>query len=125
MHEKELRLALVCYGGVSLAIYMSGVTSEVLKVVRASRAYHSVIDPDERRDKTMTMLLIPQPMKLTRSGSTSNSCNLLLRNLSCGLSLTLFPGLRRAGSTVFYLLGRWPMTSLLTAIARCGSSAPT
>lgn len=52
MHEKELRLALVCYGGVSLAIYMSGVTSEVLKVVRASRAYHSVIDPDERRDIT-------------------------------------------------------------------------
>lgn len=52
MQEKELRLALVCYGGVSLAIYMSGVTSEVLKVVRASRAYHGVIDPDERRGIT-------------------------------------------------------------------------
>lgn len=51
MHEKELRLALVCYGGVSLAIYMSGVTTEVLKVVRASRAYHCVIDPKERRGK--------------------------------------------------------------------------
>jgi patatin-related protein len=49
MHEKELRLALVCYGGVSLAIYMSGVTKEVLKVLRASRAYHSVIDPGKRR----------------------------------------------------------------------------
>lgn len=49
MHEKELRLALVCYGGVSLAIYMSGVTMEVLKVVRASRAYHGVIDPEDRR----------------------------------------------------------------------------
>lgn len=35
---KELRLALVCYGGVSLAIYMHGVTKEILKLVRASRA---------------------------------------------------------------------------------------
>lgn len=48
MHEKELRLALVCYGGVSLAVYMSGVTKEVLKVVRASKAYHSVVDRDAR-----------------------------------------------------------------------------
>ena len=29
MREKELRLALVCYGGVSLAIYMHGITKEV------------------------------------------------------------------------------------------------
>jgi patatin-related protein len=50
MHEKELRLALVCYGGVSLAVYMSGVTKEVLKVVRASKTYHSIVDPEARRD---------------------------------------------------------------------------
>lgn len=42
MQEKELRLALVCFGGVSLAIYMHGVTKEILKLVRASRAYHSL-----------------------------------------------------------------------------------
>lgn len=40
MKEKELRIALVCYGGVSLAVYMHGVTKEVLKLVRASRVYH-------------------------------------------------------------------------------------
>jgi len=39
--EKELRLALVCYGGVSLAVYMHGVTKEILKLVRASRDRHS------------------------------------------------------------------------------------
>ena len=39
--EKELRLALVCYGGVSLAIYQHGITKEILKLVRASRAYHA------------------------------------------------------------------------------------
>ncbi|QIB64588.1 patatin-like protein [Kineobactrum salinum] len=40
--ERELRLALVCYGGVSLAVYMHGITREILKLVRASRAYHGV-----------------------------------------------------------------------------------
>ena len=29
MRQKELRIALVCYGGVSLAIYMHGVTREL------------------------------------------------------------------------------------------------
>ena len=38
MREKELRLALVCYGGVSLAVYMHGVTKEVWKLLRASAA---------------------------------------------------------------------------------------
>src|SRR4051812_22520158 len=35
----ELRLALVCYGGVSLAIYMHGITREVQSLVAASNAY--------------------------------------------------------------------------------------
>ncbi len=42
MREKELRLALVCFGGVSLAIYMHGVSKEILKLVRASKAFHSL-----------------------------------------------------------------------------------
>lgn len=40
MREKELRLALVCYGGISLAVYMHGITKEIWRLVRASRAYH-------------------------------------------------------------------------------------
>src|SRR5438477_6173248 len=35
---KELRLALVLYGGVSLAIYMHGITKELHKLVAASAA---------------------------------------------------------------------------------------
>ena len=35
----ELRLALVCYGGVSLAIYMHGMTKELHKLVSASRSF--------------------------------------------------------------------------------------
>lgn len=39
MQQKELRIALVCYGGVSLAVYMHGVTKELWKALRASRAF--------------------------------------------------------------------------------------
>lgn len=38
MQQKELRIALVCYGGVSLAVYMHGVTKELWKALQASRA---------------------------------------------------------------------------------------
>src|ERR1700733_245916 len=50
MKEKELRLALVCYGGVSLALYMHGVIKEILKLSRASKAYHS-ISKSERQER--------------------------------------------------------------------------
>ena len=46
MREKELRLALVCYGGVSLAIYMHGITKEVWKLLRASEARTRSEEPD-------------------------------------------------------------------------------
>jgi patatin-related protein len=39
--SKELRLGLVCYGGVSLAIYMHGATKEIHRLVRASRSFES------------------------------------------------------------------------------------
>jgi len=41
MRQKELRIALVCYGGISLAVYMHGVIKELWKLNRASRALHS------------------------------------------------------------------------------------
>ncbi len=50
MREKELRLALVYFGGVSLAIYMHGVGKEFLKLVRASAALHAITDPAARDD---------------------------------------------------------------------------
>lgn len=37
MRQKELRIALVCYGGISLAVYMHGVTKELWHLARASR----------------------------------------------------------------------------------------
>ena len=46
MREKELRIALVCYGGVSLAVYMHGITKEIWRLAKASQAAHSS-DPKE------------------------------------------------------------------------------
>ncbi|MEM7504743.1 MAG: DUF3376 domain-containing protein, partial [Pseudomonadota bacterium] len=37
MNDRELRIALVLYGGLSLAVYMHGVTKELQKLVRASK----------------------------------------------------------------------------------------
>ncbi|WP_433560696.1 patatin-like protein [Nocardia sp. CA-151230] len=44
----ELRIALVCYGGVSLAIYMHGITKELHKLVRASRALDQILESDSQ-----------------------------------------------------------------------------
>jgi len=45
MREKELRLALVCYGGISLAVYMYGITKEIWHLTRASRDFHEGVTP--------------------------------------------------------------------------------
>jgi len=47
MREKELRLALICYGGISLAVYMHGITKEIWHLARASRNFHENCPPDE------------------------------------------------------------------------------
>lgn len=49
---RELRLALVCYGGVSLAIYMHGITKEVHKLVVASKGLE--VSPDQNPFPTGT-----------------------------------------------------------------------
>ncbi|MEP9400710.1 patatin-like protein [Sphingomonas sp. VNH70] len=43
--ERELRLALICYGGISLAVYMHGLVKEIWHIARASRAAHAGDDP--------------------------------------------------------------------------------
>ncbi len=52
MREKELRIALVCFGGVSLAVYMHGITKEILKLTRASSALHKITNRAKRSTAT-------------------------------------------------------------------------
>lgn len=56
MREKELRLALVCYGGISLAVYMHGITKEIWHLARASRAFHDDQAPASDTDRIYAAL---------------------------------------------------------------------
>jgi len=56
MREKELRIALVCYGGVSLAVYMHGITKEIWRLAKASQAVHSS-DPEALAEGAYAILL--------------------------------------------------------------------
>ena len=42
---REVRIALVCYGGVSLAVYMHGVTRELHRLVVASSRFDEEQNP--------------------------------------------------------------------------------
>jgi patatin-related protein len=57
MREKELRLALICYGGVSLAVYMHGITKEVWRLARASMIHHAPERPEGAGDDVYGRLL--------------------------------------------------------------------
>jgi patatin-related protein len=57
VREKELRLALICYGGISLAVYMHGITKEVWRLARASRAFHSAEEADDGSEAVYRRLI--------------------------------------------------------------------
>ena len=57
MREKELRLALICYGGISLAVYMHGITKEIWHLAKASRAHHAGEPPKNGSEGVYRRLL--------------------------------------------------------------------
>lgn len=59
VREKELRIALVCFGGISLAVYMHGVSKEILKLVRASRILHDIKDRGRRATASFFEIVDP------------------------------------------------------------------
>ncbi|MDJ0977720.1 MAG: patatin-like protein [Erythrobacter sp.] len=84
MRQKELRLALVCYGGVSLAVYMHGVTKEIWHLARASRAFQSEADAVEEE---------------ALSGSAEAYCDFLKAiERECGLRLRVMPDILTGAS---------------------------
>ncbi len=81
MRDKELRIALVCSGGISLAVTMHGVTKEIWHASRASRAWHAgeaapggVAGVYHRlfagigRDRDLALRLIPDILSGTSAG---------------------------------------------------------
>ena len=89
MRQKELRIALVCYGGVSLAVYMHGVTKEVWKLARASRSIHDNGDTVGDEDSGAA-----------GSGSAEDVYRRLLQHLNrhCDLSLRVLPDILTGAS---------------------------
>jgi patatin-related protein len=80
MRQKELRLALVCYGGVSLAVYMHGITKEVWHLARASRAFH-------------------HPATVALDGAAAAYCDfLMLIERESGLKLRVLPDILTGAS---------------------------
>ena len=61
--ERELRLAVVMYGGVSLAVYMNGVTKELLNLVRATAPDYN--DPDRVAARLSDRRLARSPRRFT------------------------------------------------------------
>jgi patatin-related protein len=69
--RRELRLALVCYGGSSLAIYMHGVTKETQRLVKASAIVDAGLEPSvqsksEQAYAALLRKLAEQSQVLTR-----------------------------------------------------------
>lgn len=75
--DAELRLALVFYGGVSLAIYMHGVTKELHKLVVASRRFDEMGMPRRQRRSQRT-----GPASI-RNGSTTTYSGSLHVSAGC------------------------------------------
>jgi predicted acylesterase/phospholipase RssA len=86
---KEIRIALVLYGGVSLAVYMNGVANELLALTRARRGASSDADGNaytsllERMNSEVVIDII--------SGNSAGGINgvLLAKSLAIGADLSI------------------------------------
>ncbi|MEN3974976.1 patatin-like protein [Emcibacter sp. SYSU 3D8] len=78
-----MRLAIVCSGGISLAVYMHGIAKEILKLARASKLYHSVHDAGLKRERSFADL----PPSTDRIIDTEAVYFDLLREIGAGLDL--------------------------------------
>jgi patatin-related protein len=79
MRDKELRLALVCYGGISLAVYMHGVTKELWHLARASRAEHD-------REAPSTGVIAAYRALLSEIATTTNTRLRVFADIIAGAS---------------------------------------
>jgi patatin-related protein len=76
---RELRLALVCYGGVSLAIYMHGVTKELQKLVAASALVDQATNPFDDDDSAAAWWDLLRGLREGRIDAPSNHADLTVR----------------------------------------------
>jgi patatin-related protein len=82
---KELRLAIVCYGGSSLAVYMHGVTKELNRLVKGSvippgagtaseQTYGKLLDALAERDQGVRTRVVVDVIAGTSAGGINGIC---------------------------------------------------
>lgn len=121
---RELRLALVCYGGVSLAIYMHGITKELEKLTRASarlaeapdenpfpaddseRAYFDALQRKAERDGYRTRVVV-DIISGTSAGGINGIC--LAKSLALDAPQDGLRDLWLTKGAILKLLSSWPL----------------
>lgn len=101
----EIRMGLVLYGGVSLAVYMAGVATEFLNLVRAGRSEH----PRDLLDNDYWELLSELQASATVdvvAGASAGGINgiMLSQALAGGANLDALAALWRNRGDLYYLL---------------------
>jgi patatin-related protein len=82
----ELRLALVCYGGVSLAVYMHGITKELHKLVIASDALDHDHEPPSASTEAAYADLIGRLAAMPRRNGASAARTRVVIDIVAGTS---------------------------------------
>lgn len=101
--EKELRLALVCYGGVSLAVYMHGITKEIWKLLRASEAHGSGRVPDGDTETVWHAMLAD----IAGTTDLTVICDILAGASAGGLNAVLLSNALTQGHSLEPLTAMW------------------
>ena len=117
MAKKELRLAVVIYGGASLAVYMHGVSKELLKLVRASKVLHemgadrasdlSYHEGPDRRDADTEAVYFEALKQISKTSDFR-------------VVIDVIAGASAGRSTASCLEKRWLMTPCWMRRRRCG-----
>ncbi len=96
MKEKELRLAVVFFGGVSLAVYQHGINREILNLVRASRLYHGASPGEEDKPADFHRAYPDEPQRST--GQVYLQClQAIGRNISLRVIVDVISGASAGG----------------------------
>ena len=109
---REIRIALVCYGGVSLAIYMHGVTRELHRLVLASSQFGEEGNPFEPSCSEHVYWELLHELAAKDGVRTR-------------VVVDVISGTSAAGSTACSSPKRSPTTCLRRASATCGLRRPT
>ncbi|MCG2841635.1 patatin-like protein [Sandaracinobacter sp. RS1-74] len=124
IREKELRLALICYGGVSLAVYMHGITKELWKLLRASEAAKSRGAASGDTEPVWQALLA----EIGRTTELAVICDILAGASAGGLNAVLLSNALTLGQSLEPLTDMWleraDVETLMDPAARPESGVP-